>query len=91
MASLIISYYSAIDRNCAKAPSGSVTVTTSATSAQSAAATGPVVAMLYSDVAHYFKDGTNPTASAAAGAYLPANTPLWLALRAGDKIAAVTA
>lgn len=91
MASLIISYYSAIARDCAKAPHGSVTVTTSGTSAQSAAVTGPVVAMLYSDVAHYFNDGADPTASAATGGYLPADTPLWLALGAGNKIAAITA
>lgn len=91
MASLIISYYGAVERGCAKSPLGSETVTTSATSAQGAVQNAAVVASLYSDAAHYFNEGTNPTATALAGAYLPANSLVWVSISAARRIAAITA
>lgn len=94
MADLIISFYGAVDNGCAGDPLGSETVTTSGTSAQSAANTeGAVVASLYSTAAHYVTVGNDPTAAAANSFYLPASTVMWLDLRANltDKIAAITA
>ncbi|WP_230280265.1 hypothetical protein [Croceicoccus sp. Ery15] len=94
MASLIISYYGGVSNHCASSPLKSETVTTSGTSAQSTANTsGAAVASLFSDTAHYFTIADNPTASAANGVYLPANTLVWVDLRDAltAKFAAVTA
>lgn len=93
MATLYISLFGGVDNLCASAPLGTTALTTSTTSAQSAANSGgALVASLYSDAAHYVAVGSNPTASASNGAYVPANTLFWLDLSAdtAGKIAAVT-
>lgn len=94
MASLIISYYGGVSNQCASSPILSETVTTSGTSAQSAANTaGAAVASLFSDAAHYFTIGDNPTAAAANSVYLPASTLVWVDLKDAvtAKFAAITA
>jgi hypothetical protein len=93
MATLIISYYGSAQNNCASQPIGSESVTTSGTSAQgSANSSGAAVASLYSDAAHYFTVGSDPTAAATNSGYLPASTLMWVDLNdTTDKIAAITA
>lgn len=93
MANLIISYYAGVENGCASTPLRSETIVTSITSAQGAANTaGAAVASLFSDTAHYFTTGDNPTAAATNGAYLPASTLVWLDLNGlTGKIAAITA
>lgn len=91
MASLYVSYYAAVENDCASLPMKSEVVTTSGTSAQSTANTnGALVAMLFSDAAHYVTIGSNPTAAAGTSVYLPAGVPLWLRLAMGAKLAAIT-
>lgn len=91
MASLYISYFGGVADECARSPLGSEVVTTSATSAQSTAnPEGGIVAMLFSDTAHYIAEGANPTAAAGSGVYLPASTALWLSVKGGYKLAAIT-
>lgn len=97
MATLYVSYYATVDKDCAGDPIASETVTTSGTSAATAAIpTGAMVAKLRSDAAHYYTIGTGtPTAAATNGAYLAANESEWLRIsgagRAALKIAAITA
>lgn len=91
MASLYISYFGSVDKGCAQDPLGSEVVTTSTSNAQSSANTRMgVVAKIESDVAHYIKDGADPTATAAGGVHLAANETLWLRLNRGYKIGAIT-
>ena len=92
MADLIISYYGGVTNQCAAIPLGSETVTTSGTSAQSGANDDfGAVASLFSTTAHYVTSGSDPTATAANGVYLPASTLVWLDLTNGHKFAAITA
>lgn len=59
------------------------------TAAQSAAITANMV-ILVSDTKCWFKVGTNPTATAAAGSQpLPADTILPIGIRPGDKISVI--
>lgn len=93
MATLYISYYGGVQNDCASEPLKSETVTTSTSSAQSSAnSNGAAVASLWSDTAHYVAIGSNPTATATNGFYLPASTLFWLDLRdnLSDKFAAIT-
>lgn len=94
MATLNISYFAAVENNCASGPMGSESVTTSGTSAQgSANSNGASVARLWSDVAHWVATGSNPTATSTNGFYLPASQffDLDLSESLTDKIAAITA
>lgn len=91
MATLFISYFGTVDKGVAGDPVASETVTTSTTSAQSAAVPKfALVAKIVSDTAHYIAQGANPTATATNGAYLSANDPLWLRCTNGYKFAAIT-
>lgn len=66
-------------------------VTTSGTSAQSAAAEFNCLAYISTDVAVYVKVGSNPTASAGDDWLVPAGFPFSLFINRGDKIAVVDA
>lgn len=90
MATLYVSYYGAVDNQCASLPLGSEAVTTSATSAQANGNASAAVVMVFSDTAHYVTFGSNPTATMGTGAFIPANTPFWLD-NTGAKLAAITA
>jgi hypothetical protein len=97
MASLYISYFASVDKECAADPIKSEVVTTSTTSAASAAIPdGTAVIKINSDTAHYVTIGTGtPTAAVGAGSfYLAATEAMWLRTqtsnRAALKIAAVT-
>ena len=97
MADLIISYFNTVDKYVAGTPLKSETVTTSGTTAASAAVpTNSDVCSLFSTAAHYVTIGNDtPTAAAANSFYLPANQQMWLRtfVAAGQtvKIAAITA
>lgn len=93
MASLYISHFASVQNGCASGPIGSQTLTTSGTSAQSAANVGGgAVARLFSDTAHWVTVGSNPTATSTNGFYVPANQFFDLDLGSvTDKIAAITA
>lgn len=97
MASLIISYFASVDKEVAGEPIKSETITTSGTSAASAAIpSNAVVFSLFSDAAHYvtFGEGT-PTAAASNSFYVPANQLHWqrsfVSPGVARKIAAITA
>lgn len=96
MASLYISYFASVDKNCAGDPIKSEVVTTSGTSAASGVVpSNATVAMIVSDATHYVAIGTDtPTAAVTNGAVQFASVPLWLRIssssRAALKIAAVT-
>lgn len=92
MATLYISYYGSVENHVSGDPLFVDVVTTSITSAQGTANTaGAVVASLFSDTAHYYATGDNPTAAVTNGAYLPANNLVWLDLDGiTGKIAART-
>lgn len=91
MATLYVSWLGDVVNGIGSAPMGSGTVTTSATSAQSAANPAAEAVQLFSDAAHYVTVGDNPTATAANGTYVPANQLYYLAVSNGKKIAAITA
>lgn len=93
MASLYISYFGGVENNCAARPAKSETVTTSGTSAQGAVNTdGAAVVSLFSTAAHWVTVGSNPTATATNGFYLPASTLMWLDMDGlGNRLAAITA
>lgn len=92
MATLYVSYFSGVQSGVGKGPAGTDVVTTSGTSAKSADNDGAVVVSVFSDSAHYVTTGPSATvtATAANGAYLPANTMLWLSINSGDEVAAIT-
>ena len=75
MASLYVSYFASVEKQCAGDPIKSEVVTTSATSA--ATGTIPanaVVAAFYSDTAHYVTVGAStPTAAITNSCYVPAS------------------
>lgn len=91
MASLYVSYYGSVLAGCGKDPLGSEVLTTSGESEQATPPDHAVVAMLFSDAAHYVTDGPDPEASDANGVLVPADIPVWIALNRGYKLAAVTA
>lgn len=98
MATLYISYFGNVDRGCAGTPLSAVTITTSGTSAATAANI-PVtakVACFRSDAAHYVTIGNGtPVAAAANSVYVPASETFWLRTYVAEgqsvKIAAITA
>lgn len=91
MATLYISRYAGVSHNCGQDPMGTQALTTSGTSAQSTANTnGASVAMLFSDVAHYVTEGSDPTATTANSVLVPGGVPIWLRLTMGHKLAALT-
>lgn len=92
MATLYVSYFSGVRNEVASGPQFVDVLTTSATSTQGTAnAKGAAVAALFSDTAHYYAVGANPTAAVSNGAYLPANTLVWVALDDNtSKVAART-
>lgn len=90
MATLYVSWIGGVVSNCAQEPVKSETVTTSGTSAQSGANPAGAVVQLFSDAAHYVDVGSDPTATAANGVYVPANQVYHLSVPNGAKIAAIT-
>ncbi len=91
MATLHISYYGAIEQGCAKDPCGYEALITSGASVQSAAVPGfATVAKIQSDVAHWFKDGADPTITETNGSYLEGGEVAWLRCNRNYKIAAMT-
>lgn len=99
MATLLISLFGNVDKECAGSPLGTVSLSTSGTSAATSALNvRAVVAAFYSDTAHYVAiggDGDTLTASASNGFYLPASTLYWqrfyVATGQAVKVSAVTA
>lgn len=89
MATLYVSWLGGAVLNCAVDPVKGETVTTSGTSAQSGVNPGGRVAQLYSDTAHYVMTGSDPTASADNGLYVPANAIYWLSVGSRQRIAAI--
>lgn len=90
MASLYISYWATVDKECAGDPIFSEVVTTSSTSALSGTIpTGAVAATVESDAASYVTLGTgSPTAAVGAGSfYLGANYPRDLRITGTGKAA----
>lgn len=92
MATLYVSWLGGAQYGVAKEPIGSTTVTTSGTSAKTAASSGAGIAVVVSDAAHYVNVGpvTDLVASAANGMYVPANAERHIALNPGDAVAAIT-
>lgn len=72
------------------APFFSETVTTSGTSAQSAASPESGVAVIFSAAAHYVTVGADPTATSANSWYQPAGQRIEIKVKAGDKLAFIT-
>ena len=94
MATLYVSYIGGVEIMVAKEPCGAVTVTTSGTTAKTAAAAPAeaTIAVIFSDAAHYVNTGPQDsvTASAANGMLVPANVERELKINAGDGVAAIT-
>ncbi|GFM29269.1 hypothetical protein [Novosphingobium sp. PY1] len=97
MTTLIISYFSSVDKDCLGIPLGSEVLDTTAGSAASGpVATSAPIAQVYSETAHYvtFGDG-EPTASTDNAFYLPAGERVlmrtFVAQGQTKKIAAVPA
>lgn len=95
MAALIISYFGSVRRGIACDPIKSESLTTSTTSAASAAIpVNAAVALIASDTAHYVTIGAGtPTAAIGNSFYLPANTLRELSVNdvgGTYKIAAIT-
>ena len=97
MATLILSYLGGASKGVAYDIIGSESVTTSGTSAQSAAIPdqAEIVHVYCVDTGHYVKIGSNPTAAAATGFYVPAATVREFKLKTGMgistyKLAAIT-
>lgn len=94
MANMYVSYLGGVAYGVAKEPIGSEIVVTSGTTAKTAAAApGAIIAVIFSDTAHYVNTGafSTVTASAATGIYVPANVERHIALNFGDGVAAITA
>jgi hypothetical protein len=86
MASLYVNYFGAVENGCASAPLDTEIITTSGTSAQGGAIpASSAIAMLYCDTAVYIKLGTNPTAAAGEGAYVPGGAAFWLDLKGNSS------
>lgn len=94
MATLHVSYLGGVQYLVAKDPLGAVTVTTSGTTAKTAAAApaGAAIAVIVSDAAHYVNTGPQATVTAAAtnSMYVPANAERHIAINPGDGVAAIT-
>jgi hypothetical protein len=94
MATLYVSYIGGVQDMVAKDPISTVTVTTSGSTAKTAAAAPDEakIAVIFSDAAHYVNTGAQASVTAAAsnGIYVPANTERHLRINPGDGIAAIT-
>ena len=94
MATMYVSYLGGVSLEVAKEPISSVTITTSGTTAKTAAAAPDTaaIAVVVSDAAHYVNTGPQDSVTAAAsnGIYVPANVERHLAINAGDGVAAIT-
>ena len=94
MATLYVSYIGGVQYSVAKEPISCVTVTTSGTTAKTAAAApdNAAIAVVVSDAAHYVNTGPQASVTAAAsnGMYVPANVERHFAINPGDGIAAIT-
>lgn len=94
MATMYVSYLGGVQYGVAKEPLSAVTITTSGTTAKTAAAApaGAAIAVVISDAAHYVNTGPQASVTAAAsnGMYVPANVERHIAINAGDGVAAIT-
>lgn len=97
MATLYISYLSGAEKGVAQGIVGSVTLTTSGTSADVTVPSGVGIVSVYSDAAHYVAQQSGDTVTAAAGnsIYVPAGQIREIKVDSGFgrtmKIAAITA
>ena len=89
MATLHVSFCSAVQYGVANDPSAYEAVTTSGTNAATTNNPGAPIAFLFSDAAHFVNIGAAATSS--NGFYLPANTLVPFALDNGEEINAITA
>lgn len=94
MATMYVSFLGGVQYGVAKGPISATTITTSGTSAKTAAAAPEeaAIAVVFSDTAHYVNTGPQASVTAAAsnGIYVPANIERHLTINAGDGIAAIT-
>lgn len=94
MATLYVSYLGGVQYGVAKEPISAVTVTTSTTTAKTAAAApdNAGIAVVVSDTAHYVNTGPQASVTAAASnsIYVPANVERHFAINPGDGVAAIT-
>lgn len=94
MATMYVSYLGGVAYGVGKEPIACVTITTSGTTAKTAAAApeNATIAVIFSDAAHYVNTGPQASVDAAAtnGIYVPANVERHLVINRGDGIAAIT-
>ena len=94
MATMYVSYLGGVQYSVAKEPISATTITTSGTTAKTAAAAPAeaAIAVVISDAAHYVNTGAQASVTAAAsnGMYVPANVERHIAINPGDGIAAIT-
>jgi len=65
------------------------TISTSATSQQSAAITARRIMMTTGNLTHYVQFGTSPVVTTGNGFVIPSNTSMLFNFRTGDKVAVV--
>lgn len=94
MATLYVSYLGGVQDMVGKEPISVVTITTSGTTAKTAAAAPAEasIAVIWSDAAHIVNTGpqASVTAAATSGMLVPANTERHLKINPGDGVAAIT-
>lgn len=94
MATMYVSYIGGAYLGVATTPISAVTITTSGSTAKTAAAAPAEarIAIVVSDAAHYVNTGPQDTVTAAAsnGIYVPANVERHLIINPGDGVAAIT-
>lgn len=94
MATMYVSYLGGAYKGVASSPLSAVTITTSGTTAKTAAAApaDAQIAIVVSDAAHYVNVGPQDTVTAAAsnGMYVPANVEREIVINPGDGVAAIT-
>jgi hypothetical protein len=94
MATFYVSYLGGAQFGVAKEPISTVTITTSGSTAKTAAAApaDAAIVTVFSDAAHYVNVGpqTSVTAAASNGMYVPAGCAREIAINPGDGVAAIT-
>lgn len=94
MPTMYVSYLGGVQNLVGKEPISATTITTSGTTAKTAAAAPAeaAIAVIVSDTAHYVNVGPQASVTAAAsnGMYVPANVERHLAINPGDGVAAIT-
>lgn len=94
MATMYVSYLGGVQYGVAREPLATVTITTSGTTAKTAAAApaGAAIAVVFSDAPHYVNTGPQAGVEAAdtSGMFVPANVERHIAINPGDGVAAIT-